>query len=199
MEISTMTAKLPISKDKIKISVESLALEIFNYFKEMGVDSIYMIIVLIGAFMFASDLLRELSKLGLKIETDIISVKSYEGINSGEIKISENTFLRKNLNGKHILIIDDILDTGKTLNKIRHTVLKHFNPKTIEFCCLLRKEIPDRIMEFPVRFIGFDIPNQFVIGYGLDFNGKYRELPFITDISLSSDEEIFKFPKNLNV
>jgi len=74
------------------------------------------------------------------------------------------------------------LDTGETLYHIREQILSLYKPNTLEFCCLLNKIHERRTKEIEVRFIGIDIPDEFVVGYGLDYNGKYRELPYLTSV-----------------
>ena len=171
-----------ITEEQIKGRVHELAQEIYEFFSEKKIEFIYLIFILTSSFVFASDLMRVLSKLGLKIQTDVISVKSYVGMESGEISINPDDIYRHNLNDKNILIVDDILDTGKTLTYVKKQILEAYNPKILEFCCFLEKDKPDRDFDFKVRFLGFMIPDLFVVGYGLDYNGKNRELPYITEV-----------------
>ena len=109
----------------------------------------------------------------------MIAVKSYTGTQPTEIKLNLDDLERNNLNDKVILIVDDILDTGNTLKHVRKEILGKFNPKMIDFCCLLKKPDNLKSMDFIVQFIGFEIPKIFVVGYGLDYEGLYRELPYI--------------------
>jgi len=174
--------KFIINEEQIKEKVKELAKEIYEFFNERKIDFIYLIFILTSSFVFASDLMRVLSQLGLKIQTDVISVKSYVGTKSGDIVINPDDIYRHNLNNKNILIVDDILDTGKTLTYVRKQILEAYTPKILEFCCFLEKYKPQRNLDFKVRFLGFKIPDLFVVGYGLDYDGKFRELPFITEI-----------------
>lgn len=174
--------KFKIKEEQIKERINELAQEIYDFFNEKKIDFIYLIFILTSSFVFASDLLRVLSKLGLKIQTDVISVKSYVGVESGDISINPDDIYRHNLNDKNILIVDDILDTGKTLTYIKKQILEAYKPKILEFCCFLEKDKPNRKFDFNVRFLGFKIPDLFVVGYGLDCDGKLRELPYITEI-----------------
>ena len=171
-----------INEEHIEKKVQELAQEIYDFFNEKQIDFIYLIFILTSSFMFASDLMRELSQLGLKIQTDVVTVKSYVGTVSRDITINPDDIYRQNLNDKNILIVDDILDTGKTLTYVRKQILEAYKPKVLEFCCFLEKDKPKRKLDFDVRFIGFRIPDLFVVGYGLDYDGKYRELPYITEI-----------------
>jgi hypoxanthine phosphoribosyltransferase len=174
--------KFLINEEQIRERVKKLAQEIYNFFIEQKIDFIYLIFILTSSFVFASDLMRVLSKLGLKIQTDVISVKSYVGTESGEISINPDDIYRHNLNNKNILIVDDILDTGKTLTYVKKQILDTYKPKILEFCCFLEKDRPNREYDFKVKFLGFKIPDVFVVGYGLDCDGKNRELPYITEI-----------------
>ncbi|MFX1573583.1 MAG: phosphoribosyltransferase [Promethearchaeota archaeon] len=175
--------KFTIKEEEIKERVNELAQEVYNFFKEKEIDFIYLIFILTSSFVFASDLMRVLSKLGLKIQTDVISVKSYVGVQSGDISINPDDIYRQNLNNKNILIVDDILDTGKTLTYVKKQILETYKPRILEFCCFLEKDKPNRKFNFKVRFLGFKIPDVFVVGYGLDCEGRGRELPYITEIN----------------
>jgi hypoxanthine phosphoribosyltransferase len=171
-----------INEEQIEKKVQELAKKIYNFFNEKKIDFIYLIFILTSSFMFASDLMRKLSQLGLKVQTDVISVKSYVGTMPGDITINPDDIYRHNLNDKNILIVDDILDTGKTLTYVRKQILEAYTPNILEFCCFLEKDKPTRKLNFIVKFIGFRIPDLFVVGYGLDHDGLHRELPYITEI-----------------
>jgi hypoxanthine phosphoribosyltransferase len=174
--------KFTITEEQIKERVDELAQEVYDFFNNEQIDFLYLIFILTSSFVFASDLMRALSKLGLEIQTDVISVKSYVGTESGDIIINPDDIYRQNLNDKNILIVDDILDTGKTLTYIKKQILETYKPKILEFCCFLEKNKPQRVFNFKVRFVGFKIPDLFVVGYGLDCDGKNRELPYVTEI-----------------
>lgn len=171
-----------ISSKDIDLRVKELSQEIYEFYSGNNVSSLHFIFLLASSFMFASDLLRKLSLHDLKIKTDVITVKSYTGTQSTEIKLNLDDLERNNLNNKAILIVDDILDTGNTLNRVRKEILGRYNPKMIDFCCLLKKPDNLRNMDFNVQFIGFEIPKIFVVGYGLDYEGLYRELPYIKNL-----------------
>ncbi|MBY9003074.1 MAG: hypoxanthine phosphoribosyltransferase [Candidatus Lokiarchaeota archaeon] len=177
--MSDCNVNFNISPKDIDLRVKELSQEIYEFYRGNNVSSLYFIFLLTSSFMFASDLLRKLSHYDLKIKTDVIAVKSYTGTQSKEIKLNIEDLERNNLNDKAILIVDDILDTGNTLTHIRKEIIKRFTPKMIDFCCLLKKEDNLRKIDFNVQFLGFKIPKIFVVGYGLDYNGLYRELPYI--------------------
>jgi len=173
-----------ISSKDIDLRVKELSQEIYEFYNSNNVSSLYFIFLLTSSFIFASDLLRKLSLYDLKIKSDVMVVKSYIGTQSTEIKLNLDDLERNDLNNKAILIVDDILDTGNTLKQVRKELLGRFTPKMIHFCCLLKKTDDLRNMDFKVQFIGFEIPKIFVVGYGLDYNGLYRELPYIKKLKL---------------
>lgn len=146
--------------------------------KELNGLEIIVIAVLKGSFVFAADLLRRLSKLDVHPKIDFIQTSSY-GSNtetSGDVIIKMDVSIP--LEGKHVLLVDDIIDSGYTLAKIRD----HLGSKgisSVRSCVLLNKPSRRRV-EFEPDYVGFDIPDYFVVGYGLDFDEQYRYLPFIT-------------------
>jgi len=104
---------------------------------------------------------------------------------SGNVRIIMD--MRRNINGKHVVLIEDIVDTGFTLHFLLQ-ILKLRNPASLECCVLLRKPKCLKVNEFPVRWVGFDVEPVFVVGYGLDFAEKYRTLPYIAELK----EEAYK-------
>ncbi|MDP2168168.1 MAG: hypoxanthine phosphoribosyltransferase [Thermodesulfovibrionales bacterium] len=129
--------------------------------------------ILKGAFMFASDLVRSI-KVPLTI--DFITASSYvQTGTSGEVKV--HCDIRENIRDKDVLLIEDIADTGITLNYIRERFLER-GTKTLKICAFLNKK-ERRIADVPLDYVGFDIPNMFVVGYGLDYENKFRNLPYI--------------------
>lgn len=150
--------------------VTSLAKEIEKDFsgKEMVIVSL-----LNGTVMFLADLIRNIS---LPLRLDFIGVSSYgAGTESGDLVFTKE--LRLDVHGRDVLLVDDILDTGRTLSRVL-TKLRKLKPREIKTCVLLDK--PERRVEkVEADYVGFKIPNQFVIGYGLDFAERYRNLPFV--------------------
>lgn len=171
--------KILLTEEEIKESIKLLAKRIHEDYTKKEITEIYLLFVLKGSFIFAADLIRELSKLNLKMKIDAIKISSYEGTKSGKINICLSELLINNLDNKNILIIDDILDTGKTLHTLKWNIKRYYKPKSLEFCCLLKKEQKINDVYLNVNYIGFVIPNRFIVGYGLDYNGLYRELPYI--------------------
>jgi hypoxanthine phosphoribosyltransferase len=140
-------------------------------------DTLIVLIVLHGALIFGADLIRNL-EMPTKIET--IRIKSYEGTSSSG-KINLATPLPNSLEGKNVLVVEDIVDTGRSINFLLKELQKT-NAKLIKICSLLDKP---EAHEFPIKadYVGFKISKNFVIGYGLDFNGKYRNLPYIANLT----------------
>ncbi len=159
-----------ISEQQIKNRVREIAANISKNNKK-----IIIISVLKGSFIFAADLIRELSKNNINFEIYFLKAKSYFGkASTGKIKIEGNiSFIKE----KNVLILEDIYDTGLTLKKI-YEKIKGNNPKQIEIAVLLWKE-KSRKFDLPINYIGFKIPDKFVVGYGLDYNEKFRGLPYI--------------------
>lgn len=136
-----------------------------------------VVAVLNGSFMFMGDLLR---RIPLPLRVDCLSVASYIGTKtSGVVTFDQNTV--PDIAGRHVLILDDILDSGHTLSAVRER-LSAEGPKSIKTCVLLRKR---RVREKPVEadYVGFDIADEFVVGYGLDYMERYRNLPCIGVLS----------------
>jgi hypoxanthine phosphoribosyltransferase len=130
--------------------------------------------VLKGAVFFMADLMRELA---LPCEIDFMAISSYGAgtDSSGVVRILKDLDL--NIAGRDVLVVEDIIDSGLTLSYLMRT-LRARRPATLEICTLLTK--PERReIDVPVRYVGFEIPNKFVIGYGLDFGERYRNLPYI--------------------
>lgn len=165
-----MSHNIFISKEKIQARIKELALEIERDFKG---QEIVVIGVLNGAFMFVADLIREIN---LPINLDFIAASSYVGTqSSGELVINKD--IKIDVTGKNVILIEDIVDTGLTINKIKDLFLLR-NPKSLKLCSLLHK--PARTVHHTeIDYLGFEIEDKFVIGYGLDFDGKFRELPYI--------------------
>lgn len=130
--------------------------------------------ILTGAFVFLADLLRAIS---IPCRVDFMATASYGSgtESSGIVRILKD--LDQSIEGRHVLIVDDIIDTGLTMDYLLET-LKARYPASLRVCALLDKR-PRRLREVPLDFSGFEIPDKFVIGYGLDYAGHYRNLPFI--------------------
>ena len=159
-----------ISEDKIQSRVNELAKDISNRFK----DEIPILIgILNGSFIFISDLMR---KLTIDCEMDFIKLSSYAGKESvGTVTLLKD--ISANITDRHVIIVEDIIDSGLTIKFLRDR-LQGAKPKSVTIVTLLLKpEIAN--LDFEVDYVGFEIPPEFVVGYGLDYNQKLRHLPEI--------------------
>ena len=134
-----------------------------------------VVAVLNGSLIFAADLLR---RVPLPLKLDCLSVSSYHGGTESSGTVTFDQVSLPDINGRHVLILDDILDTGRTLHAISEKLRRGTNPLSVKICVLLRKKV-QRAQELDADYVGFDIENEFVIGYGLDYQERYRNLPFI--------------------
>ena len=159
-----------ISREEITRRVEQLGREISQDYKGR---ELHLVGVLNGAFMFLADLVRHLS---IPCQICFLQASSYKDqlVSTGKVKLMHNL----DLSGKDVLVVEDIFDTGLTLKHIREDLYVQ-KPTSLEICALLNKRIPDKLA-VNVKYIGFEIENRFVVGYGLDYAEKYRELPHIS-------------------
>ena len=163
--------KVLFSAEEIKTRVAELGKILTEDYKNKNP---LLICPLKGSIMFFSDIVREIK---IPCEIDFMTVSSYNSntVSSGEIKILKD--LTENINGRHVLIIEDISDTGLTLYNLKK-MLSSRNPESLKICTLLDKP-SRRIADIKGDYCGFVIPDKFVVGYGMDLNEKYRNLPFI--------------------
>lgn len=162
-----------INEAKIENRLEELAKEIM---KDYPNEDIVFVGILKGAATFMVELAKRIKN---NVEFEFIQVESYEGDKStGKISLKQD--LTGKIEGKNIIIIEDIIDTGKTLEYLREYI-KKFNPNSTKICTLLSKP-SRRVVELEVDYIGFSIPDEFVVGFGMDYNQKYRNLPYIGKI-----------------
>ena len=159
-----------ISTEKVAARVRELGAKIS---KDYAGKQIVIVGVLKGSFIFLADLVRSIEPT---VSIDFLGVSSYVGTEStGVVKITQD--LSKPIAGKHVLIVEDIVDTGLTLQYLVEN-LKTRNPASLKVACLLDK--PSRAkVRVPVEYVGFTIDDEFVVGYGLDYEGLYRNLPYI--------------------
>jgi hypoxanthine phosphoribosyltransferase len=162
--------RILINEDQIERRLRWLSREIQNDFsgREMVVVSL-----LNGTVMFLADLIRHLS---LPLRLDFMGVSSYgDGTESGELIFTKE--LRLDVRGRDVLLVDDILDTGRTMARVL-AKLRALKPRRIKTCVLLNKAAR-RTEDIEADYVGFEIPDYFVVGYGLDFAERYRNLPFV--------------------
>lgn len=158
--------KVLLSKEQIDARVAELGEQISRDYE--GKDLIG-VGILRGSVVFFSDLMRHIK---IPMEIDFMAVSSYgkQSTSTGSVQIKYD--MQEDIRGKHLLIIEDIIDSGWTLHNLMQ-MLHGRKPESIEICCLLNKQ-DRREVEVPVKYIGFDIPDEFVVGYGLDYAAKYR-------------------------
>ncbi|AOS61171.1 hypoxanthine phosphoribosyltransferase [Actinoalloteichus hymeniacidonis] len=166
-------ASVLISEQQIRDKVTELAAEVAAAYQEAESD-LLLVGVLKGAVMFMTDLARELP---IPTQLEFMAVSSYGSgtSSSGVVRILKD--LDRDIAGRDVLIVEDVIDSGLTLSWLLKNLASR-NPKSLEVCTLLRK--PDAVqVDVPVRFVGYDIPNEFVVGYGLDYAERYRDLPYV--------------------
>ncbi|OSP55251.1 hypoxanthine phosphoribosyltransferase [Pseudoruegeria sp. SK021] len=161
-----------ISAKAIAAKIEDLAREIETHYA--GVDKLVVVGLLRGSFIFIADLVRELD---LAIEVDFIEASSYgnETVSSREVRIVKD--LRGEIAGRDVLVVEDLVDTGYTLSHVV-SLLKSREPKSLHTIVLLDKPAR-RDVDFKADWIGFEIPDEFVVGFGIDYAQRNRNLPFI--------------------
>ncbi len=163
-----------ISEEEIQKKVKALGQELSKKFKGKEVVAVC---VLKGSFVFYSDLIRAIEA---DISCEFFGVSSYHGgtTSSGEVKVTLD--LSSPVEGKHVILVEDIIDTGLTMNYLKSAILSR-KPATLTTIALLEK--PDALkVPCEIDHVGFKIPNDFVVGYGLDYNGFYRNLPYIAQV-----------------
>ena len=175
-------AKVLISEEQLQDKVAELGAQISRDY--VGKD-LLLVSILKGSVVFMADLMRAITE---PCSIDFMVVSSYGGANTtstGLVKIVKD--LDQDLSGKDVLIVEDIIDSGRTLYYLID-ILKKRNPKSVHLCTLLDK--PERrVCDVKVDYTCFNIPDEFVVGYGLDYAQKYRNLPYIGVVELHEDEE----------
>ncbi len=167
-----------ITEEEIKKRIKELAEEISREYRDKNP---LFVGILKGSFIFMADLVRELD---FSVEIDFLAVSSYgkSTETSGVVKIIKD--LTESINKRHVLLIEDIVDTGLTLRYLYHLLLDR-RPESLKIAVLLDKR-DRRVVDVPLHFVGFEVPNLFLVGYGLDYAEKYRNLKYIR--SLNSEE-----------
>jgi hypoxanthine phosphoribosyltransferase len=171
VDVEAGVGEVLIGEDELQARIRTLGAEISADYQGR---ELLLVGVLKGAVFFMADLMRSIS---VACEIDFMAISSYGAAtdSSGVVRILKD--LDINIEGRHVLVVEDIIDSGLTLSYLLRN-LESREPASLEICALLTK--PDRReVDVPVRYIGFEIPNRFVIGYGLDFAERYRNLPYV--------------------
>jgi hypoxanthine phosphoribosyltransferase len=167
--------KILFTEEEITRRVRDLGEEITLFCREnLEGEELAIVTILKGGFLFLADLIRNIE---YPLTIDFMSISSYEEDRAGAGIVKLTMDLSTSIKSKHVLIVEDIIDTGLTLGYIIR-VLSEKGPKSIRICTLLDKA-PNRIADLPIQFRGFEIENYFVVGYGLDYRQRWRNLPFI--------------------
>ncbi len=164
--------RVVVSRRRIALRVARLASQIARRYEG---SELVILAVLTGSLIFLADLIRALP---LRMRLDVISISSYPGRRTSCRAVKLCSAVPDGLKGRNVLIVDDILDSGKTIGKLSRAVHAR-GPADLAVCVLLRKDRPDRPGRPEADFVGFDVGPEFLVGYGLDFDGCYRNLPDI--------------------
>jgi len=177
--MSEEIGEILVQADELQHRIKQMAQDIVRDYE--GKD-LLLIGVLKGAVLFLADLMRHLD---VGCEIDFMAVASYGSAteSSGVVRILKD--LDAPLEGRHVLIVEDIVDSGLTLQYLLRT-LESRSPASLEVCALLTKP-SRRTVDLPVRYTGFEIPDKFAIGYGLDYAERYRNLPYVAALVLTDD------------
>jgi hypoxanthine phosphoribosyltransferase len=162
------------TQDEIAERVRELGREITQVYSD---GELLVLGLLKGSFIFLSDLVREIER---PLQVDFLVATSYGDatVSSGNVRLLYDP--ETELEGKHILLVEDIVDTGRTLSRLMD-LLQARKPRSLEICALLHKHIAAEL-RYPTRFIGFDAPNEFLVGYGLDHAENFRHIPYIASL-----------------
>lgn len=163
--------KILVDEEKIRVAVNRIA---ENLNRDLGDESLLVIIILKGSTPFAMDLIR---KLNMPVQLDFMQVSSYGKSTESAGFINIKRDIEQDISGKNILIVEDIIDSGNTLYKLK-TLFESRNAKSVRICTMLDKP-SRRVVDVAVDYVGYEIPDEFVVGYGLDYDENYRNLPYI--------------------
>ncbi len=163
--------KVLIDEEKLQLRIKELAKEIKNDYQD---EEVVFVSVLKGAIFFTVDLMKNYSGDAI---IDVVRVSSYVGENSTGIIELKVPLKKENIKGKNVVIVEDIVDTGRTFNYLVEYI-KNMKPKSVKTCVMIDKP-SRRVVDFEADYVGFSIDDLFVIGYGLDYSEKYRNLPYI--------------------
>ncbi len=172
MEINKNDIKDLFTEKDIQNKIKALANELNDFYL---MQELYVICVLKGSIMFTADLVKFLN---MPVQMEFIRLSSYGSSTTSSGKVNAVDISLPDLNGKNVLVVEDIVDTGLTAKFLLDFINNNFKTKSTKFCSLLDKKC-FRKTEIEPDYVGFHVDNKFVIGYGLDYNGYYRNLPYI--------------------
>jgi hypoxanthine phosphoribosyltransferase len=180
-----ITLKPLISEEDIRKRTQEIADQIVQCCPKD--EEIVVVGLLKGSFMFMADMVRLLHLRGVKLQLDFMAVSSYgSSMSPGKLLMSRD--ISTNIWGRFVLLMDDILDTGKTLQFVYHHLMQ-LKPSVMNTCVFLDK--PERrVVPFRPDFVGFTVPDRFVVGYGLDYDNRYREMPYIAAIEFEQENKV---------
>lgn len=161
------------TEQDIRARIEIMAQEVIA----ARLPKLVLVVLMKGGFMFASDMVRALARAGVVCDVDFITVSSYKGGTFTTQQVQIDDTLECDIQGRTVLILDDILDSGLTLTAVKAQLLAR-GAADVKSCVLLRKQT-ERVVDFDAEFIGFDCPNRFVFGYGMDYHHHFRQWPMI--------------------
>lgn len=167
--------RIVLSADQIAARVAEMGQEITKYYPEA--DSLLVIGLLKGSFIFVGDLVRQIER---PLQVDFLVAGSYGSgtTSSGDVRLLYDP--EAEIRNRHVLLVEDIVDSGTTLNRLV-PLLRERGPRTLEMCALLHKRLAPSLALEP-RWVGFNAPNEFLVGYGLDHSENFRNLPFIASL-----------------
>lgn len=163
--------KILVDEEKIKVAVNRIA---ENLNRDLCGEPLLVIVILKGSTPFAMDLIR---KLNMPVQLDFMQVSSYGKSTESAGFINIKRDIEQDISGKNILIVEDIIDSGNTLYKLK-TLFESRSAKSVKICTMLDKP-SRRVVDVAVDYVGYEIPDEFVVGYGLDYDENYRNLPYI--------------------
>lgn len=166
--------RIAYTEEQIAERVHELGAEITKFYPE---GELLVLGLLKGSFIFLSDLVRSIER---PLQVDFLVASSYgdSTVSSGNVRLLYDPETK--LEGKHILLVEDIVDTGRTLSRLMD-LLQARKPRSLDICALLHKHVASEL-RYPTRFIGFDAPNEFLVGYGLDHAENFRHIPYIASL-----------------
>jgi hypoxanthine phosphoribosyltransferase len=170
-----------VTQEEMRARIKELGKQIANDYA--GKDLV-LVGVLKGAYAFYADLARAI-RIPMRVDFLIVTSYGSQSRTSGKVKVI--TELTEDIKGKDVLLVEDIVDSGLTVEYLIKTLTKH-KPKSIKVCTLLSK--PERrTIEVTLDYVGFKIPNKYVVGYGLDYQQKYRNLPYLAELDMEGEQE----------